>query len=308
LKTSYLFPGQGAQYPGMGKDLFDSSEEVRRLFSEASDIAHKNFEKLLFEGSEEELKATENTQIAVTLVNLASSQVLRERGIVPDSCAGFSLGEYSALHQAGVFSRSDVLTLVDKRGELSDWASRRLDTQDGPPGMMAVLGLDIDEVTTAIGETESVFIANHSGPNQVVLAGTEKGLATAERLLDEADAPKLVRLKVSAPFHSPLMEEARTVFSDFISGIQFSDPGIPVFANVTGLPLNNGDEVRKYCLEQLVSPVQWVACQKGLMERNPERVLETGPGTVLTGLWKTLRNGLRCKPAGTLEYIDVITE
>ena len=290
----------------MGKDLYESSDEVRLLFREASDIGDRDFAKLLFEGSENDLKATDNTQIAITLVNLASAQVLREHGIVPHSCAGFSLGEFSALHQAGILSRHDILTLVNKRGELMEQASRRLDSPDGSPGMMALLGLDIDEVSAALGDTESVFIANHSGPNQVVLSGTDRGLSIVESLLDEAGALKIVRLKVSGPFHSPLMDEARVGFSEYISGIRFSDPIIPVFANVTGRPLESGDEARKYCLEQFVSPVRWVACEQGIMETSPERVLETGPGTVLTGLWKTLRNGLRCKPAGTLASIDSI--
>lgn len=306
MKTSYLFPGQGAQYPGMGKDLYESSDEVRLLFREASDIGDRDFAKLLFEGSEDDLKATDNTQIAITLVNLASAQVLREHGIVPHSCAGFSLGEFSALHQAGILSRHNILTLVNKRGELMEQASRRLDSPDGSPGMMAILGLDIDEVSAALGDTESVFIANHSGPNQVVLSGTDRGLSIVESLLDEAGALKIVRLKVSGPFHSSLMDEARVGFSEYISGIRFSDPIIPVFANVTGRPLDSGDEARKYCLEQFVSPVRWVTCEQGIMNTSPERVLETGPGTVLTGLWKTLRNGLRCRPAGTLASIDNI--
>ncbi len=292
----------------MGKDLYESSEQVRLLFEEASDIGERDFAKLLFEGSEDDLKATDNTQIAVTLVNLASSQVLRDHGITPDVCAGFSLGEYSALHQAGILSRHDVLTLVNKRGAVMEDASRRLDTPDGSPGMMAVLGLDIEEVRTALEDVESVYIANHSGPTQVVLSGTEKGLAHAEALLDEAEALKIVRLKVSGPFHSPLMIEAVEPFSEYLLKAEFSDPLIPVFANVTGQPLESGSQAREYCLQQLVSTVQWVKTGQGIMAMSPDRVIETGPGTVLTGLWKTLRNGLRCKPAGTLEFIEGIIE
>lgn len=292
----------------MGKDLYESSAQVRLLIEEASDIGGRDFAKLLFEGSEEDLKATDNTQIAVTLVNLASSQVLLERGITPDICAGFSLGEYSALHQAGILSRHDVLSLVNKRGAVMEEASRRLDSPEGSPGMMAVMGLDIDEVCTVLEDSESVFIANHSAPTQVVLSGTDKGLAQVEPLLDEAGALKIVRLKVSGPFHSPLMSEAREAFSEDLSKVQFSDPLIPVFANVTGRPLESGDQARDYCLKQLVSPVQWVTTEKEIMAMSPERIVETGPGTVLTALWKTLRNGLRCKPAGTLEFIKSIVE
>ena len=306
--TCYLFPGQGAQYPGMGRNLYEHSTEVRLLFEEASNNSGKDFAKLLFEGSEEELKSTDNTQIAVTLVNLASSQVLSERGIVPDICAGFSLGEYSALYQSGVITRGDLFSLVQLRGEIMERASRALDSSEGSAGMMAVIGLELDSVEAAIADIESVYVANHSSPIQVVLAGTDKAMSVADIKLNEAGAIKIVHLKVSGPFHSPLMAAAREEFSEHIANTRFSDPTISVFVNVTGKSLRSGEDAKKYCLEQLISPVQWVASERGIMELFPERVLETGPGTVLSGLWKSLRNGLKCVAAGTLESINKLTD
>jgi len=300
----YLFPGQGAQYPGMGYGLYEHSREVRLLFEEASDNSGRDLARLLFEGSEEELRRTENTQIAVTLVNLASSRVLAERGIVPDICAGFSLGEYSALYQAGVIERNDLFSLVRLRGEAMERASRALNSFEGSPGMMAVIGLEIDSVEDVIKDIESVYIANHSSPRQVVLSGVNKGMSIAEARLDEAGAMRIVRLKVSGPFHSPLMAAAKEEFSEHIANTHFSDPAISVFVNATGEALRSGEDAKKYCLDQLISPVKWVASELGIMGLSPKRVLETGPGTVLSGLWKSLRNGLKCETAGTLESIN----
>jgi len=306
--TCYLFPGQGVQYPGMGYDLHEYSKEVKLLFEEVSDNSGRDFARLLFEGSEEELRCTDNTQIAVTLVNLASSQVLAERGIVPDVCAGFSLGEYSALYQAKVIERGDLFSLVQLRGEAMERASRALDSPEGSPGMMAVIGLEIDSVRSAIAGIESIYIANHSSPIQVVLSGLSRAMSIAETKLNEAGAMKIVRLKVSGPFHSPLMAAAKEEFSEHIANTRFSNPAIPVFVNVTGKTLGSGEVAKEYCLEQLVSPVQWVASERGIMELSPERVLETGPGTVLSGLWKSLRNGLKCVAAGTLESINKLAD
>ncbi len=213
MSTCFLFPGQGAQYPGMAKDLWETSAKVKELFSLASDSTGMNCERLLFEGSEEELKATDKTQVAMTLASVAASLVLREHGIEPDGCAGFSLGEYSALYEAGVIRLEDLFPIVKARGELMEKASRSLDAAaggTGQAGMAAVLGMDFSaalEVLEAQASKE-IFLANHSSPKQIVLAGTGSGLAAAEEQFKAAGARRYVILKVSAPFHSPLLEEA----------------------------------------------------------------------------------------------------
>ncbi len=310
MKRCFLFPGQGAQYPGMARDLWESSARARDLFQAASDTLQMDMKKLLFESSDEELKATDKTQVAMTLASLCSSAVVRERGITPDACAGFSLGEYAALTEAGVLRLEDVFPIVKIRGELMEKAARALATDDGAPGMAAVLGMSAEKVVSALGplSVHGIFPANHNSPSQVVVSGTAKGLALAEKELKAAGAKRLIRLQVSGPFHSPLLAEAREGFDKALAAFHFSDPAMPVFSNVTGRRISSGDEARRLCGEQLVSMVRWVDVQQGLLSEGCERFYETGPGTVLTGLLRALAPEARCSPAGTMESIGKALE
>ncbi|MFP4564564.1 MAG: ACP S-malonyltransferase [Spirochaetia bacterium] len=308
MKTCFLYPGQGAQYPGMGKDFFEESGEVKRLFETASEVAEKDIEKLLFEGTEDELKATDNTQIAVTVVNCAASIVLGERGILADGAAGFSLGEYSALWEAGVLSTEDLFAVVKTRGAVMERESRKVDTAGGPAGMAAVIGLAYDEAMEVLEglKEDRVYLANYSSPIQLVLAGTAEGLDKAESAFDAAGAMKYVRLKVSGPFHSPLLKSARDEFEEFLTDITFNDPKKPVYANVTGRIVTDGLEAKALCAEQIVSPVRWVDEEQSLLQDGYERYLETGPGSVLSGLWKSFYKKIRCRKAGTVADIEEI--
>lgn len=309
MKTCFLFPGQGAQYPGMGKDLWEESSSVKELFELASDTTSVNVKNLLFHGSEEELKQTNNTQIAVTLVNLSASAVLKERGIRPQGFAGFSLGEYSALCDAGVIAREDIFPIVKARGEFMEKSSRAMDTPEGKAGMAAVIGLNREEVERVLTEKLSgkdVFLANHSSPIQAVLAGTAKGLREAEKVFDEAGAMKYVILRVSGPFHSPLQETARKELADFLEQFAFQDPNCRVYSNATGKPVESGEKARENCLKQVVSTVQWVAIEQHILDDGFEQYIEAGPGSVLSGLWKSFHRKVRCQPAGTLEAIEKI--
>ncbi len=310
MKTCYLFPGQGAQYPGMGKDFFDASTAVRDLFSAASDITSMDLEKLLFEGTEEELKATDKTQVAITLVNCAASLYGKEQGITADGAAGFSLGEYAALWEAGVLSLEDLFAIVKARGELMEKASRRLDSPEGSPGMAAVIGLGYDDVMKVLEELkeDGVTLANYNSPIQMVLSGTAAGLEKGEKLFDEAGAMKYVRLKVSGPFHSPLLQEARDGLESELAGRTFNDPRKPVYANVTGKKISTGEEARKLCVEQVVSTVRWVDEEQAILDDGYERILETGPGKVLTGLWKSFHRQMKAQPVGTVEAMLKLTE
>ncbi len=310
MKTCFLFPGQGAQYPGMARDLWESSASARQVVQIASDALKMDTKKLLFESSAEELKATDKTQVAMTIACLCSSAVVKDKGVTPAACAGFSLGEFAALCEAGVLTVADVLAIVRTRGELMEKASRSLDSTDGAPGMAAVLGLPAQQVVAALGPLAShgVFPANYNSPSQVVISGTASGLAVAEKELKAAGAKRLVRLQVSGPFHSPLLREARAEFDRALAGFRFSDPVVPVFSNVTGKRITSGDEARRLCGEQLVSMVRWVDVQEGLLAEGCDRFLETGPGTVLTGLLRALRPEARCAPAGTLEAITKALE
>ncbi len=310
MKTCYLFPGQGAQYPGMGKDFFDASEEVRKLFSTASDITSMDLGKLLFEGTEEELKATDKTQVAITLVNCATSVYLKERGISADGAAGFSLGEYAALWEAGVLSLEDLFAIVKVRGELMEKASRNLDSPQGSPGMAAVIGLGYEDVMKVLEELkdDQVTLANYNSPIQMVLSGTAAGLEKGEKLFDDAGAMKYIRLKVSGPFHSPLLKEARDGLQEELSERTFNDPKKPVYANVTGKKVESGEEAKKLCVEQVVSTVRWVDEEQTILDAGYERILETGPGKVLTGLWKSFYRQMKAQPVGTVEAVEKLLE
>ena len=305
MKNCFLFPGQGSQYPGMARDLWERLPSVKELFAKASDASEADVEKLLFESTEDELKATDKTQIAITLANLAASLALREAGTALQGCAGFSLGEYAALCEAGVISLRDVFPIVKMRGMFMEKAARSLDAASGAPGMAAVLGLPSEKVTAVMEGLAGagVFLANHNSPSQVVVSGTAAGLAEAEKALKEAGARRFVRLSVSGPFHSPLMKEARRAFDEALAGYAFSDPRVPVYSNVTGRAITSGSEARRLCGEQVVSPVRWAGVEQSLFADGFDRFFETGPGTVLTGLMRALRPEAVCHPAGTVQSI-----
>ena len=306
MKTCFLFPGQGAQYPGMGRDLWDASAGVKELFRSASEVTGIDLEALLFRGSEAELQATNRTQLAVTLVNAAVARVLAERGVAAHGYAGFSVGEYAALAAAGVIAHEDLFRIVQARGELMEQASRGADTAGGRAGMAAVVGLAPEAVSAALQEAgEGVYAANFSSPRQVVLAGTVEGLARAEAACAAAGARRFVRLKVSGPFHSPLIERARERFAEVVANFEFRDPTAPVYANVTGGLVASGAEARRLCVEQIVSGVQWVTEVRSLLAAGYGRFLETGPGSVLTGLLRGFdTGGVECAPVGTMEQVE----
>jgi len=305
MKTCFLYPGQGSQYPGMAKDLYDASPQVKELFELASDAVQMNLTRLLFEGTEEELKQTDNTQVAVTLASLASRRYLSERGTVSDGAAGFSLGEYSALADAGVLDEGDVMVLVKKRGRLMQDTAAGLSGTGTPPGMSAVIGLSYDVVADALQGIEA-YPANYNAPSQIVISGTDSALTEAEGILKNRGARRVIRLKVSAPFHCPLMEEAREAFEKFLGGFVFRDPVKTLFSNVTGDTIRNGADARRLCLEQFTSPVLWVKEEEKILAEGFERCLEVGPGKVLAGLWKSASRDVPCLAAGTVGDISVL--
>ncbi len=299
----FLYPGQGAQYPGMGKDFYDRSIEVRSLFELASDSAGMDLKKLLFEADAEELKKTENTQAAVTLMNLSAAAYLAERGVVSDIAAGFSLGEYSALVDAGIIGIEAVFRLVIERGKAMSAAI------EGKGGTMAaVIGLDAEAIDAVLEPVEGVFPANYNAPLQTVISGTEEGVAEAEEKLKAAGARRVIPLKVSGPFHTPLLETAASAFSDILSGFRFHDPVKPLYSNVTGALIRSGEEARSLCVKQITSPVRWTAVEAALCEAGVSLLLESGPGKVLTGLWKGGPACAECHPTDPAEAADLLIE
>jgi [acyl-carrier-protein] S-malonyltransferase len=304
MKTCILFPGQGAQAIGMGKDLFDASKKVRDMFEEASEASKIDLAALIFNGTEEELKQTRNTQVALALVECAASASLHERGAVIQGAGGFSLGEWPALVEAGVLGFGEMIRLVAERGRLMDEAGRR----SGGSSMSAVLGMEpaaIEAAIKAAGVTE-VWVANYNSPAQSVVSGTEAGLAITDVAIKEAGAKRVVRLKVSGAFHSPIMRYAYDGFKEFIADVAFADPKLDFFSNVSGGKVQSGAELKSLAAEQIISPVRWIDEQKAILDAGFTRCLEAGPGTVLGGLWKSASADVPCLPTGTMEQITAL--
>lgn len=308
MKTAFLFPGQGAQYPGMGKDFFDASPRVRELFQLASDTTKIDTRRLLFEGTDEELKETVNTQIAITLVNLASAAVLKERGIEAQGAAGFSLGEYAALVYTGVIAEADIFPLVKQRGEFMAKAAASLDRSAGDPGMAAVIGLSPEKVeeTLAAAKIPDLFGANFNSPAQVVISGTAAGLKAGEEALKAAGARRIITLKVSGPFHSPLLKQASLDLAGVLAKVEFKDPVKTLYSNVTGQKITTGAQARDLAVQQVIAPVRWTTEEAALLADGYQRLIEAGPGEVLTGLWKSFNSDLTVSPAGKLDLIAEI--
>ena len=304
-----LFPGQGAQYPGMGKELYDANDSVQELFSRAGGIVGKDLSALMFEGSEEELKETENTQIVITLMNLAVRTYLREAGIQSAGAAGFSLGEWSAYVDCGVLAEEDVFPVVVKRAELMAKAVREDEKMSAGVAMAAVMGLSPEEVEYTVAEIDDAYPANYNAPGQTVISGTKAGIDKAIEACKAAGAKRAIPLKVSGPFHTPLLEDARQEFASYLQGVRFSDPQKPLFSNVTGGRLQKADEIRELAAKQIVSPIRWVEEQQSIAAEGFDACIEAGPGKVLTGLWKKSGVQVPCHLTDKKEKIDeLLTE
>jgi [acyl-carrier-protein] S-malonyltransferase len=311
-KTFFVFPAQGAQYPGMAVDfLRQGGERVKRLFSLASEIQGKDMADLLSNSSPEYLKRTDVSQPAITLANLAAAEYLAEKGITPSACAGFSLGEYAALATAGVISEEDCLSLVTHRGNAMQAAIDRIQGGDeaNAPGMAAVVGLSPENVEALIAEWKSagladLYAANFNSSKQVAVSGSAAALAGAEKRFKEAGARRFMRLAVAGPYHSPFMKEAADAFAPYLEKVHFNDPKIPIFSNVTGKQVSSGAEAKALAVKQIVEPVRWTDEEALMVKFEPKELLETGPGKVLQGLWKDLGNSIPCYSAGTAAEID----
>ncbi|MBU0927338.1 MAG: ACP S-malonyltransferase [Spirochaetes bacterium] len=304
MKTCILFPGQGAQSIGMGKDLYDAEPEVRRLFEEASDASSTDLAALIFSGTEDELKQTRNAQLALALIDTAAAAALRNRGVVADGAAGFSLGEWAALCEAGVVPFAEMIRLVAERGRLMDEAGRR----SGGSSMSAVLGLEPKAIEAALAAAgvKDAWIANYNAPGQSVLSGTEAGLASAEEAVKAAGAKRAIRLKVSGAFHSPIMRYAYDGFKELLCDVAFADPRIAFYSNVTGGRVDSGEELRSLAAEQIISPVRWIDEEQAILADGYDRLVEAGPGSVLAGLWKSAGSEIGVSPAGTAAQIAAL--
>ena len=286
-KTTFLFPGQGSQSVGMGKELADNFSVARQVFEEADQALGFSISNLCFEGPEEELRKTVNTQPAILTVSVATLRVLQQAGISFDITAGHSLGEYSALVAAGVLDFADAVRLVNKRGQYMQEA-----VPLGEGAMAAVMGMEREKVVEICAEVEkeagAVQAVNFNCPGQIVIAGKTAAVEKAAAALKAAGAKRAIMLPVSAPFHSTLLQPAAGKLALELDKVSFREPKLPVVANVTGKISTNSAEIKQLLVTQAANPVLWEDCVATVAAYGATVSVEIGPGKVLTGFTKKI--------------------
>ncbi len=292
-KIAVIFPGQGSQFLGMGKDFFEVYPLAKETFKEANSILGYDIKRLCFDGPIEELNLTQNTQPAVLTVSTAILRVIKqETALQPELMAGHSLGEYTALVAAGALSFADALMLVYMRAKFMQEA-----VPDGVGAMAAILGLDVnivEEICEASTKTDSVVVpANINTPEQIVISGDDEAVKRASKLAKERGARRVVILPVSVPSHSPLMKKAAEKLAIEMDDINFARPKVPVICNVDAKPVDSGEAIKELLVKQLYSPVQWVDTVRRMLLEKIEVIVEVGPGKVLTGIIKRINKDIR---------------
>lgn len=292
-KIAVIFPGQGSQYVGMGQDFYQSYSEAKGYFDLADSIFASSLAKIIFDGPEDKLKLTTNTQPAILLTSLAIWEVIKcEINIQPDFMAGHSLGEYSALTAAGSIKIEDALLLVRKRGQFMEEA-----VPNGEGTMAAVMGMNREELEKLCNEISnnghSVELANINTSNQIVISGSTKGVEQVSELAKDRGARRVIPLSVSGPFHSRLMNPAKKQLEQAVNKATLNDALIPVVTNVTARPVTLASEIKNNLIEQVVSPVLWNHSIEWLIEAGVDTFIEVGPGKVLAGLVKKINKNVQ---------------
>ncbi|MDH3345633.1 MAG: ACP S-malonyltransferase [Kiritimatiellaceae bacterium] len=299
MKKAILFPGQGSQFVGMGRDLYDAIPECKALFDQANDVLGYDISSICFDGPDDELKKSHNTQPAIFTVSAAAFEAMKlKKPMDFDFAAGHSLGEWGALYAAGAISFEDSLRVLKARGE---YIQAACDTNPG--GMLAVIGLDGDPLK-AIADEAGVTLANINSPGQTVLSGTADAIGKAAEACKAAGAKRALPLPVAGAFHSPLMQPAADQMAVFLADIKLNTPTLPVLSNVTGSPHVDEKSIRANMVAQITGSVRWVECMQYLVAHDVTEGVECGPGKVLAGLMKRIDRNVSVSNIGSLSDLE----
>lgn len=308
MKRAFLFPGQGAQIVGMGKDIYERYDEAKKIYDEASKISGMDVKKLCFEGPEEELNQTENTQIAILTTSLAILEVLKAKGIKADIATGLSLGEYGALIYAGIISFEDGIKLIQKRGYYMENM-----IPDEKFSMAAVIGLDskkIEEVCKQIAQEDKfIVVANYNCSVQTVISGEENAIDEAMKVLKEAGAKRIIKLNTSGPFHTIKLEKAKQAYEKELENIKFNmNNSAKVIKNIDGTYYNENDNIKEILANHIISPVRFDKAIKLMEKEKVEEYIEIGPGRTLTGFIKKENREANTFNINSLESLEKFLE
>ncbi|EOR26297.1 MULTISPECIES: ACP S-malonyltransferase [Clostridium] len=286
MKTAFIFAGQGSQYIGMGKDLYENISVCREVFDKANDILGFDIKDLIFNGNREELDITENTQPAILITSIAAKKAIEEKGIKADVVAGLSLGEYSALVTSEVLNFEEAVALVKKRGRFMQEA-----VPVGVGSMAAIIGLPLEKLKAALEKAREngiVEIANYNTNNQIVVGGEKEAVKKAMELALEAGAKRAIELKVSGPFHTSLLEKASIKLREELQNIKFNKPKVKTISNVTAEIIDDKDDIKSLLFSQVKSSVRWSESIEKMLNMGVDTFIELGPGRVLSSFIKEI--------------------
>ena len=299
-KIAFMFPGQGAQKAGMGKDFYEQSETARKVIDKATELLDIDMKALCFEENDK-LDQTEYTQAALVTVCMAMEHVLRERGLKADVTAGLSLGEYCAIASAGGMSTEDAITTVRKRGILMQNA-----VPGGKGTMAAGLGMKGEDIEKVVDPIDGVTIANYNCPGQIVITGWKESVEKASEELKAAGAKRVMPLNVSGPFHSPMLEEAGRELGQVLAGVQLSELEIPYVTNVTAEYVTDISETKALLATQVASSVRWQQSVENMIADGVDTFVEIGPGRTLAGFMRKISRDVKVYNVGTWEDVDKV--
>ena len=299
-KIAFIYPGQGAQKPGMGKDFYENSELAKAVYDKASELLQIDMKALCFEENEK-LDLTEYTQAALVTTCLAMTKVVEERGLKPDVTAGLSLGEYCAISVAGGMKEEDAISLVRKRGILMQNT-----VPAGEGAMAAILGMDASVIEEGIKDLEGVSVANYNCPGQIVITGETKAVEKAAEILKEAGAKRAVLLNVSGPFHSPMLKQAGEELAKEMEKVEMEPLQIPYVTNVTAEYVTDIRETKKLLAEQVAASVRWQESVERMIAEGVDTFVEIGPGKTLAGFLRKIDRSVKVYNIGTWEDVDKV--